>query len=88
MDRWKIGGGPIFLTLQSPNMISVIEPVLWLHLLITGLEKFVIFIHITGFYRRGFSNIFSINHRSSLFSSPHKWSHRLKIMSLALTHTP
>jgi len=25
-------GGPIFLTLQSPNMISVIDAVLWLHI--------------------------------------------------------
>jgi hypothetical protein len=48
MDRWKIGGGPIFLTLQSPNMISVIEPVLWLHLQICTLGQFVIFYAITG----------------------------------------
>ena len=36
-------GGPLFLTLQSPNMISVIDAVLWLHLRITGLAQFVIF---------------------------------------------
>ena len=47
MDSGNIVNGPIFLTLQSPNMISVIEPVLWLHLLIFSFGRFVIFFDIT-----------------------------------------
>jgi hypothetical protein len=53
----------IYLTLQSSNMISVIEAVLWLHLRICTLGKFVIFYDITGFKRRGFFHIISIYHQ-------------------------
>ncbi len=49
----------IYLTLQSPNMISVIEAVLWLHLRICTLGKFVIFYDIAGFERGGFLQIIS-----------------------------
>ena len=48
---YKIVNFQIYLTLQSPNMISVIKPVLSLHL---HIGKFVIFLDITGFEWRRF----------------------------------
>ena len=50
----NIVNGQIFLTLQSPNMISVIDAVLWLHLRITGLAQFVIFCDITTLFKFDF----------------------------------
>ena len=35
-------GGPIFLTLQSPNMISVIDAVLWLQITIYIFARIVV----------------------------------------------
>ena len=43
MDKGKLVVDQIYLTLQSPNMISVIEPVLWLHLHICSLA----FMHVS-----------------------------------------
>ncbi len=43
MDSGNIVNGPIFLTLQSPNMISVIEAELWLHLHIWNLVSLHVF---------------------------------------------
>ena len=51
-------GGPLFLTLQSPNMISVIDAVLWLHLHIYSSTQFVIFYDITDHESRGFHLLF------------------------------
>ena len=68
MDRWKIGGGPIFLTLQSPNMISVIDPVLCLHLQITTLEQVAIFNEITGIFSCFFVQFFLIKINRNLFN--------------------
>jgi len=63
MDKGKLVVDQICLTLQSPNMISVIEPVLWLHLHIPSLGEFVIFYEITGFLRGGFSPIISMDYK-------------------------
>ena len=40
MDSGNIENGQIFLTLQSPNMISVIEPELWFHLTYLHFDEF------------------------------------------------
>ena len=54
MDRGKLVVGQICLTLQSPNMISVIEAVLLLHLQICIAAKFLIFYDIAVFWGRDF----------------------------------